>query len=82
MFIMPPSWERLSPFHDDRIAFEIGMNVCEKQARIAVFAAIRRAAASAREWDSLGDHLQADYAHKIAEEIRHTIRVALGSEKA
>jgi hypothetical protein len=51
-------------------------------ARIEAFGAIRRAAALAREWDALGDHLNAEYAHKIAEEIRHAIRAALGSAKA
>ena len=65
--------------------FVRGLHAGEKSAaheiRIAQFGAIRRAAASAREWDALGNHLNADYAHKIAEEIRNTIRASIASWK-
>jgi hypothetical protein len=87
MFTMPLSWKRLSPFHDDRVAFEIGMNVCEKQARILVFAAIRRAAEVARDCDRTGAKCvpysvtHYDYVQR-AHEVRHAIRAAIGSEKA
>lgn len=66
---------------DEQIAYSMGWNTATAIARTEAFAAIRRAAKLAREWDALGDHLGAEYAYKIAEEIRHTIRAAIGSEK-
>lgn len=67
---------------EEAVAYHMGWNTATAIARTEAFAAIRRAAAVAREWDALGNHLNAEYAHKIAEEIRHTIRAAIGSEKA
>ena len=86
MFTMPPSWQQLSPLHDDRVAYEIAMEDCERQARIAAFGAIRRAAAEARSWDSIKGGSAADpvaiSAMFAASQIRAAIRAAIGSDKA
>ena len=66
--------------NEEHVAYTMGWNTARAIDRAEAFAAIRRAAAAAREWDALGDHMQAEYAHKIAYEIRNTIRAVIASE--
>jgi hypothetical protein len=53
------------------------MQKARRDQRVASFGAIRCAAKVAREWDALGDRLGAEYAYKIADEIRASIRATL-----
>jgi len=58
-----------------------GKHDAEKQARIAAFRAIRRAAREAREWDLVMASVQTLEPSIIGDAIRRSIRIAIGSPK-
>lgn len=84
LFVVPSSWQTVSPLHDDRVAYEMGLDEADKQARIIAFGAIRRVAEVARKADRDADELykQGAYdtgSHAASEAlgIRRAIRIAI-----